>query len=272
MFLLRFLGFVFGWMFWFFSSKYRKRFIRNWNLAKSQDKLNKMKWWKIFKAIGCSGYFVFELPKIWCSKNIYKITEVEGIEEIDEVLKKGKGAICLTPHLGSFELSSKIYSKYFPITVMYKPSKNKTLDWILSNYRPSSGVTTVKTNYSGVKSLLKALNNGESIGMLPDQVPLIGSGQWVPFFGSLAYTNVLAMKLALITGAPIVWVLCIQSGSGWKFSLKVWDEFSLSIKEQEIEKILIKMNDHLEKLILDNSSYYMWGYDRYKIPKSNKNI
>ena len=266
------MGFVFGWIFWFFSSKYRKRFVKNWSLAKSQDKLNKIKWWKIFTAIGCSGYFIFELPKIWCSKSIYKITKVEGVEQVERILKKGKGVICLTPHLGSFELASKIYSKHFPITILYKPSKNKTLDWILSNFRPSSSINIAKTNYSGVKALLKALNNGESIGILPDQVPPLGRGLWTPFFGNLAYTNVLAMKLAVSTGAPIVWTICTQNRFGWKFSLKVWDKFYSLDNKQDIESNVKMMNEYLETLILENSSYYMWGYDRYKMPKTSENL
>ena len=38
----------------------------------------------------------------------------------------------------------------------------------------------VKTNYSGVKSLIKFLKV-EIAGILPDQVPDRGAGKWTPF-------------------------------------------------------------------------------------------
>jgi KDO2-lipid IV(A) lauroyltransferase len=34
-----------------------------------------------------------------------------------------------------------------------------------------------------VRILLKALKNGQAIGLLPDQVPQNGEGVWADFFG-----------------------------------------------------------------------------------------
>ncbi len=52
------------------------------------------------------------------------------------------------------------------------------------------------------------------MGLLPDQVPPDGQGQWVPFFGKPAYTMTLAARLALQTGATVVLARCERLSCG----------------------------------------------------------
>ena len=48
----------------------------------------------------------------------------------------------------------------------------------------------------GGRTLLKTLRQGGAIGILPDQVPNLGEGEWADFFGNPVYTMTLASKLA----------------------------------------------------------------------------
>ena len=123
----------------------------------------------------------------------------------------------------------------------------------------------VKTNYSGVKSLIKFLKSGNCVGILPDQVPDRGAGKWTPFFAKLAYTSTLVIRLAKLTSAPIAWVRCVKSPKGWKFSAEIWDrKFDKSTDENES---LIELNRKIEQLIYEHPEKYLWGYDRFKMPK-----
>ena len=49
--------------------------------------------------------------------------------------------------------------------------------------------------------MIRALRRGETVGLLPDQVPPEGMGVWAPFFGQPAYTMTLAARLVQQTGA-----------------------------------------------------------------------
>ena len=83
----------------------------------------------------------------------------------------------------------------------------------------------------------------------------------------MAYTSTLAVKLAKMTSAQIVWITCIRYKKGWKFSAELWDQsFSKEIDEN---KILINLNKKMESLIYENPEEYLWGYDRFKKPKNN---
>ena len=123
----------------------------------------------------------FETTKIWTQSDITSLVEIKGVDLIRETIKLGKGLICLTPHLGSFELAPRVVSEITPLTVMYRPPKREDLNELLVYFRDFQNVSMVKTNYSGVKSLIKFLKSGNCIGILPDQVPDRGAGKWTFF-------------------------------------------------------------------------------------------
>src|SRR5258708_9307059 len=89
--------------------------------------------------------------------------------------------------------------------------------------RPARGgggaMKSVPADLRGVRAMLKALRRGEAIGVLPDQVPGIGEGEWVEFFGKPAYTMTLVGRISEQTGAPAL--LCcaerLPGGRGYRF-------------------------------------------------------
>src|SRR3989304_3853829 len=69
-----------------------------------------------------------------------------------------------------------------------------------------------------VRAMLRALHKGEAIGILPDQVPGIGEGEWTEFFGRPAYTMTLVTRFAQNTGAPVLFVYAerMPRGRGYR--------------------------------------------------------
>ena len=262
---LRWFGKGFGLLMWVLSKRYRRHFESNWLQAKKADERGSMDKCSMLQAVGNSGQIFFETTKIWTQSDITSLVETRGIDLIRETIKLGKGLIFLTPHLGSFELAPRVVSKFMPLTVLYRPPKRDELNELLVYFRNFQNVNMVKTNYSGVKSLIKFLKSGNCIGILPDQVPDRGAGKWTPFFAKLAYTNTLVIRLAKLTSAPIAWVSCVKSSKGWKFSAEIWNQkFDKSTDENES---LIELNRKIEQLIYEYPEEYLWGYDRFKMPK-----
>ena len=250
---------------WFLSIRYRKHFEDNWLQAKKADEQGRMDNCSLLKAVGNSGEIFFETTKIWTQSDITSLVEIKDVDLIRETIKLRKGLICLTPHLGSFELAPRIVSEITPLTVMYRPPKREDLNELLVYFRDFQNVSMVKTNYSGVKSLIKFLKSGNCIGILPDQVPDRGAGKWTPFFAKLAYTSTLVIRLAKLTSAPIAWISCVKSSKGWNFSAEIWKKkFDKSSDENES---LIELNRKIEQLIYEHPEKYLWGYDRFKMPK-----
>ena len=57
---------------------------------------------------------------------------------------------------------------------------------------------------AGVRMVLKHLRGGGCSIVLPDQVPGLGEGEWVEFFGRPAYTMTLLGRLQEASNAAIV--------------------------------------------------------------------
>ena len=110
--------------------------------------------------------------------------------------------------------------------------------------------------------MLKALRRGEAIGILPDQVPGAGEGEWAEFFGRPAYTMTLVGRLAGQTGAPVL--LCyskrLSRGRGYRF------EIEPLLAPHPAESPVRTLNRSLEQLIRRCPEQYLWSYNRYKVP------
>src|SRR5690606_39128933 len=82
-----------------------------------------------------------------------------------------KGVLLIAPHLGNWELTGLYLSAVAKLTVLYQPPKQPLLESVILAARQRSGSVCVPTNRRGVLALLKALQAGEAVGILPDQEP-----------------------------------------------------------------------------------------------------
>jgi KDO2-lipid IV(A) lauroyltransferase len=151
--------------------------------------------------------------------------------------------------------------------VLYRPSRQPVVERLLQRLRPTSAVTTAPANAAGVRQLLRALKKGQAIGMLPDQVPSKGDGQWAPFFGRPAYTMVLPMRLAQATGASLLWTLALRTPGGWRLVIEPWEPAAPDQRAPiTLEQLVVEMNCKTEEMILRQPDQYLWAYNRYKAP------
>ena len=184
------------------------------------------------------------------------IHEVHGWEAVTEAHQQGKGLIFLTPHLGCFEITSIFYGAQHPITVLYRPPKMQALSDLVVSGRQKGKVTMAPANASGVRKLLQALKAGQAVGILPDQIPRSGEGEWADFFGKPAYTMGLASKLANKSGATVVMAFGerLADGKGFNIHLSRVDDISTPAL----------LNQAVERQIRQCPAQYLWQYNRFK--------
>jgi KDO2-lipid IV(A) lauroyltransferase len=120
---------------------------------------------------------------------------------------------------------------------------------------------------SGVRRLIRALKSGESVGLLPDQVPPAGQGAWLPWFGKPAYTMTLAARLAQ-TGASVIFACAERLPKGQGFVLSCRPPTS-PLPVDDLEATAAAINQELMKLISSYPEQYFWGYNRYKTPRGS---
>jgi KDO2-lipid IV(A) lauroyltransferase len=257
--LLHLFGAPLGWAVYLLSRRYRKYLKENLRSA-GLDSARVRR-----GAIAEGGKAVLELPAIWLRDHHAAaglVTEAQGWAHVEEGLRRGKGLIMLTPHLGCWEVAAQYISLRVPLTVMYSPPKLKALEPHMVAGRSRRMLKSVPADLRGVRAMLKALKRGEAIGMLPDQVPGVGEGEWVDFFGRPAYTMVLVSRLAEQTGAAVLLVFAerLARGKGYRFIVEPM------LAARPPESPVRALNRSLEHLIRRRPEQYLWSYNRYKVP------
>jgi KDO2-lipid IV(A) lauroyltransferase len=261
--LLHGVGAGLGWLAFLGSGIYRRRFIAN---AKQAG----IGWSEWIIAVGESGKMVAELPRLWMGPPVSVIWE--GHAHVEAALALGKGIVVLTPHLGCFEVAAQAYAQRFgqgaqPITVLFRPPRQAWLRDLVSGARARPGLKTASTTLAGVRQMITALRQGESLGLVPDQVPPQGLGVWAPFFGQEAYTMTLSARLARQTGATVLlgWGERLSWGRGYRVTVIPLDE-SLPA---DVTLAASVINRAMEALIRRCPQQYLWGYARYKKPRED---
>jgi Kdo2-lipid IVA lauroyltransferase/acyltransferase len=275
---LRFLhacGGLLGWLAYALSPSYRRRLRDNAALAglTAADRR---------ASVAEAGRLVAELPRLWLRPREQPIADPvrwEGADELEAQLAgpdaKGRGLVLLTPHLGSFEVAAQAYAERFgrrqPLTVMYRPARQAWLRELEETARARPALATAPASLAGVRLMIRALRRGETVGLLPDQVPPQGQGVWSMFFGQPAYTMTLAARLVQQTGAGVgvVWCERLPRGAGYVVHATALPVPlpALSADSGGDDAAALAINRSMEAIIRLKPSQYLWGYNRYKQPR-----
>ena len=269
------LGAWLGWLVWLLSPVYRARLRDNALLAGVSARDRRA-------AVAEAGRMTLELPRLWLRPREAPVPDPvrwEGAELIEQALGRPGGLLILTPHLGSFEVAAHAYAERFgprqPMTVLYRPARKAWLRQMEETARNRPGLASAPASLAGVRQLMRALRDGGTVALLPDQVPPQGQGVWAPFFGRQAYTMTLGARLARQTGATVLlsWCERLPGGRGHVVHMAPWrqpwpEPQGLDDQAWTLQAATA-INQAMEALILRRPGQYLWGYHRYKPPRAN---
>jgi Kdo2-lipid IVA lauroyltransferase/acyltransferase len=212
------------------------------------------------------GQLAIETVALWKTADAVLLDRVRAVHGWDAVVAlrdANRGVIFLTPHLATFEMASIYIGSQMPMTAMFRPPKVAWAEPMMRAGRDRLQIKSVPADMSGIRAMLKALRRGEPIGLLPDQVPTGGDGEFAPFFDRSAYTMTLVQKLAKTTDAAVVMVACkrLAQGLGYELKFTVLEKFSDDPATSARE-----LNAAVEAAISFAPTQYLWTYNRYKVP------
>jgi KDO2-lipid IV(A) lauroyltransferase len=257
------LGAISGWIVYLVSPRYRRCLSANLRAAGFTETA------LLHHAIAEAGKGLLELPAIWLRPHetvARWVTEVTGWDLVEAALARRRGIIFLTPHLGCFEITAQYYAwrapAYAPITALYRPPKKKAVEPLMLAGRNRRNLRLASADLKGVRLLRRALKQGEAIGILPDQAPGLGEGEWAEFFGRPAYTMILAGRLAEASGARTILAYAERLPRGRGYHLHLAPMPAPLAGESPARAL----NRAIEGLIRRCPAQYGWGYNRYKVP------
>lgn len=258
------IGAAFGWLGWIAPGTYKKRAARNMAFA-YPDATPLMQRQSMQQLIS----MFLELPYLWSPRNAKRLQDLVVCDHwplIEETLAQGRGLILISPHIGCFEMLGPIYSQRHPAAVIFKEPRMQWLAALINRIRLSPQLTLVPATQKGVKGLVRTLMRGHTIGFLPDQVPAEGDGVYAPFFGQPAYTITLVQRMQSLRQTPIftVGLERLDHAQGYRFHV-IPMEAPLS---EDPVQAATEMNQALETMIRRMPTQYLWGYNRYKTPRT----
>lgn len=212
-----------------------------------------------------SGKSVCEIVKVWgagAQRALTLVREVRGEALLDAALAAGKGVIIAAPHLGCWELLNYWLCRRTPMAILYRPPRIAAIEGLLRKVRGALAPEQVRADGAGVRTLYKRLAAGGTVGILPDQKPRAGEGQFAPFFGRAALTMVLLPRLAARTGATVLFAFAerLPRGAGYRIHLLPAPR---DVADADLAVACAALNQGVQDCVELAFAQYQWQYKRY---------
>jgi KDO2-lipid IV(A) lauroyltransferase len=170
------------------------------------------------------------------------------------------GALLVSAHYGNFELAARaIKNMGIPIYLVHRPANNLLVNNLINNVRRRHKAKLIAKGVTGVRRMLQALKEGDSVGMLIDQK--INTGIDVPFLGHVARTTPLPATLIKKYNVPVYFLKMHRKKSCY-FEVTISDPLMYK-KTETSEEIMSKMNNILEEWIKTSPEQWFWVHKRW---------
>ncbi|MCP4161522.1 MAG: lysophospholipid acyltransferase family protein [Deltaproteobacteria bacterium] len=253
---------------WFYvDRRHRKVALKNMSRVYGDKKTDK-------EVLNLARSVFIELPKIifeagWSLRlkkdSLPNFFKVEGVENIDEAFKRGKGVLILTAHIGSWELLTLVPGMLpYKFHDIYRPLDFEPLRDFFDFFRSRFGMGLIGKRRA-MREILKTLSDGEGIGVPLDQAGSRPEGVFVDFFGEPTSTNKSIARVAMKTGASVVPVFLVREKDKFRvFIDKIVETVDTGCKNDDVKVNTENYNKIIEKYIKKYPSQWFWVHDRWK--------
>jgi len=176
----------------------------------------------------------------------------------------GRGTIVVGGHLGDWEAASALlpWQGFDPLYVFARAPKNRPMSKAVQATRERRGIRVLPRR-GGMKDARAVIAAGGCLGLLLDQRAR-SKPTLAPLFGRPARCDRSAGVLLKRLGAPVLIASCLRMAPlRWKMVCHtvLWPEELSGASPRELAT---RVNQELERLILEWPDQYFWLHDRYR--------
>lgn len=268
------LGQAMGLLYFAFSRRHRRLALSNLRLAYGDEKsLSERKRIAVgsFMNMGLNMMDFCRVPSLF--KNGFPDSiQVEGLEHIEEALSRGKGAILLTGHLGSWELMAAAAAFLgVPLAAIVASTRDPLIDRFMKDMRESYGYETLLKRKAG-SDVMSRLRRNVAVGVLADESPR-RDGVLVDFFGQEAGATRGPAVFALRSGSPVIPAFAIRLANPAEHRLIVEKPLEL-IRTGDVRTDVVRNTELfqavIERYVRQYPEQWLWMQKRWKIRSSLK--
>jgi KDO2-lipid IV(A) lauroyltransferase len=193
--------------------------------------------------------------------NLDRWVRAEGAEHFDAALRRGRGVLFATAHLGNWELSAFAHGFLTgPMSVVARPLDNPLLDRLVESRRALSGNRPLFKKDSA-RAILKALAANQAVGVLIDQNSAADSGVFADFFGVPACAGTGFAKLAWRSGAAVIPGFALWMESERRYVLRFYPAVEMT---GDAERDTRELQRQLEAVVREYPDQWLWIHRRWK--------
>jgi Kdo2-lipid IVA lauroyltransferase/acyltransferase len=141
-----------------------------------------------------------------------------------------------------------------------RPLDNRLIDDFVERRRALSG-NRVVTKKVAARTILRALEANQPVGILVDQNSLLNEGVFVDFFGVPACTNAAFVKLAAHSGATVIPGFALWSQEERKYVLRFYPPVEIS---GDVVADTQRLHSVIEDVIRTYPDQWLWIHRRWK--------
>ena len=160
-------------------------------------------------------------------EDIKKRVKVEGIENIDGILKQNKGGIVLTCHIGNWEMGGVVMAMLgYDISALVLNHKHKNINDFFIKQREEKGLKVIPIDHS-MKRCVSALRKKGLLAIAGDR-DFTNNGVVMDFFGMPASIPKGPAMFALKTNSPIIPGMLVRQDT---FNYKLIFDTPIDVRE-----------------------------------------
>lgn len=217
-----------------------------------------------FAHLGMNLMEYFTFPNL-NRRKIEGTTLFSGKKHLDSALGEGRGVLCLTGHMGNWDLlGSALAFRGYPVSLVSKVSRSRAINRVWMDYREDVGVR-IFSGSGAMKDILRQLKKGGIVGLVVDQNALRKDGIFVPFFGREACTLTAIAVLARRTGAPVVPIYSFREGSKLRVVVQApLESGEIEDMNEDVFQRTLRYSQWTEAVIRRHPEQWTWLHNRWR--------
>jgi KDO2-lipid IV(A) lauroyltransferase len=214
----------------------------------------------VFRSIARLLVSLARFPSIR-AHNVDGWIRIEGTEHIAAALRRGRGVLFATAHLGNWELSAFAHGLVSgPMGILVRPLDNPLIDRLVERRRGLCGNRVIyKKDFA--RSILKALAANDKVGILIDQNASLDSGVFVDFFGVPACAGLGFAKIAAHSGASVIQAYALWIEDEGRYLLRFNPPVDIT---GDASRDTATLHAGLEAAIRAHPDQWLWIHRRWK--------
>lgn len=212
---------------------------------------------------GAMGLSVFEFAMAhWYSDDrIRQISEIEGVENLQNALAQKRGVILLVGHFTTMEIMSRILRLQTIFHPVYRKFNNPLVEYLIKRSRLNHIDKVIE--HDDMRSIVRSLRSNVPVFYIPDRNFGRKYALFVPFFGIPTATIPATSRLAGLYHSPVLPLVQqrLPGGRGYKLIIQPPLE---NFPTNDLQSDTARISKIIEDQVRQNPADYLWVHRRFK--------